>query len=101
MANAALVHFLIGVHFVWWPISKLISAISIVLTPLIRGVVFLLSPIWIVASFLLLPFIHLARGLFTVITLPFQVKWLERIEVSLDLCMFYTETEFNRRSTYT
>jgi hypothetical protein len=81
MANPVLVNSLIAVQVVWWPISKLIAALQFVLVPILRAVLFLLSPIWTVGTFLLLPFIHLAKGLYTVVTLPLQVKWLERIEV--------------------
>ncbi|KAJ4335904.1 hypothetical protein N0V87_005760 [Didymella glomerata] len=78
--DGALVKFLTVVNLVWWPISKLIATVRIVLSPILRLVVFLLSPIWIVGSFLVLPFVHLARGLYHTLTLPLQVKWLERIE---------------------
>ena len=77
----ALVNILMLVHLVWWPVSKLANAVRCILSPLLHAVLFLLSPIWIVGGFLLLPFIHLAKGLFYIITLPLQVKWLERIEV--------------------
>ena len=79
--DKALNNFISVVHVVWWPISKLLNAFRIVLSPVLHVVVFLLSPIWIVGGFLLLPFIHLAKGLFHIVTLPLQVKWLERIEV--------------------
>lgn len=77
----ALVKFLTVVHLIWWPINKLINAVRTVLSPILRLVVFFLSPIWIVGSFLVLPFVHLVRGLYRIITLPLQVKWVERIEV--------------------
>jgi hypothetical protein len=77
----ALVKSLTVVHLLWWPISKLINLVRVVLSPPLRLLVFLLSPIWIVGSFLVLPFVHLVRGLYHVVTLPLQVKWLERIEV--------------------
>jgi len=79
--DGALIKFLTVVNLVWWPISKLVNTIRIVLTPILHFVVFLLSPTWIVGSFLVLPFIHLVRGLYHIVTLPLQVKWLERIEV--------------------
>lgn len=79
--DKALGDFVFVVHLAWWPISKLINAFRIALTPVLHAAIFLLSPIWIVGGFLLLPFIHLAKGLFYIITLPLQVKWLERIEV--------------------
>ncbi|KAF3035643.1 hypothetical protein E8E11_004500 [Didymella keratinophila] len=78
--DGALIKLLTVVNLVWWPISKLINTTRIVLSPILQLVVFLLSPIWIVGSFLVLPFIHLVRGLYHVVTLPLQVKWLERIE---------------------
>lgn len=70
----------------WWPFSKCISGVQIVLTPVLRLVLVLLSPIWAVASlggFLLLPLVHLAKGLLNIVTFPLQVKWLERIEVCI------------------
>lgn len=77
----ALGNVVFAVQLVWWPISKSINAIRIVLSPVLYAIVFLLSPIWVVGSFLLLPFIHLAKGIYHIVTLPLQVKWLERIEV--------------------
>lgn len=77
----ALVKFLTVVNLVWWPISKLINTVRILLSPVVRLAVFLLSPIWIVGSFLVLPFVHLLKGLYHILTLPLQVKWLERFEV--------------------
>lgn len=79
--DAALVDFLAVAQLAWWPISKCIFAVQVVLSLLLHVVIRLLSPFWIVGSFLLLPFVHLARGLFHVVTFPLQVKWLERIEV--------------------
>ncbi|KAJ4982670.1 hypothetical protein SVAN01_11843 [Stagonosporopsis vannaccii] len=78
--DKALVNTLYVVHLVWWPISKLTGAVRFLLSPVLHAAVFILSPIAIVARFLLLPFIHLAKGLFYLVTLPLQVKWLERIE---------------------
>ncbi|KAF2630366.1 hypothetical protein BU25DRAFT_256988 [Macroventuria anomochaeta] len=78
--DKALVNFLTVVQLVWWPLRKLTNAIRFIVSPVLHAVVFILSPIWIVGSFMLLPFIHLAKGLFHIITLPLQVKWLERIE---------------------
>ncbi|KAJ4405454.1 hypothetical protein N0V91_005194 [Didymella pomorum] len=78
--DGALVKFLTVVNLVWWPISKLINTIQSILSPILRLVVLLFSPIWIVGSFLVLPFVHLVKGLYHVITLPLTVKWLERIE---------------------
>lgn len=79
--DGALVKFLTVVNLVWWPIGKLINTIQSILSPILRLVVLLFSPIWIVGSFLVLPFVHLVKGLYHVITLPLTVKWLERIEV--------------------
>src|SRR5690242_14359493 len=80
--DKAIVNTLAVVQWLWWPISKLIGALRFLLSPVLHAVLFILSPIAIVAGFLLLPFIHLAKGLFYLVTLPLQVKWLERIEVS-------------------
>ena len=74
-------NFFVFVQVIWWPISKLTNTFRIILSPVLHVVIFLLSPIWIVGGFLLLPFIHLTKGLFNIVTLPLQVKWLERIEV--------------------
>lgn len=74
-------NFFIAVQLVWWPFSKLLNAVRVLLSPFFYTIVFLVSPIWIVGTFLLLPFVHLAKGLFHIITVPLQVKWLERIEV--------------------
>jgi hypothetical protein len=57
-------------RIVWWPVSKLVS-IAIVL----------LAPFYNVFTFILLPFIHLGGAVIRVISIPFTVKWLERIEV--------------------
>lgn len=77
----ALVKFLTVVHLIWWPISKLINTVRILLSPVLRLVIVLLSPIRIVGGFLLLPFVHLVKALYNTVTIPLQVKWLERIEV--------------------
>ena len=53
-----------------WPISKLINATII-----------LLVPFYNVITFILLPFIHLGGAVIRVLSIPFTVKWLERIEV--------------------
>lgn len=75
------VTFLTVVQWVWWPISKLAGAVLFLLAAVLHLVLVLVSPITTVGGFLLLPFIHLAKGLFYVVTLPLQVQWLERIEV--------------------
>lgn len=79
--DKVLVNLLTLAHIIWWPISKLINAFRAILLPVARAVIFLLSPIWLVGNFLLLPFIHLAKALYHIVTFPLQVKWLERIEV--------------------
>ncbi|OSS43667.1 hypothetical protein B5807_11561 [Epicoccum nigrum] len=78
--DAALVDFLAVARLAWWPISRCIFAVRVVLSLLLNIINRLLSPFWIVGSFLLLPFTHLAKGLFHVVTFPLQAKWLERIE---------------------
>ncbi|KZM19505.1 uncharacterized protein EKO05_0003004 [Ascochyta rabiei] len=78
--DTARVNVSILVQLVSWPTTKLIHALRFLLSPLLHAIVFVLSPIWILARFLLLPFLHLAKRLFHVITLPLQLKWLERIE---------------------
>lgn len=61
---------LVSLYIIWWPFSKLLN-----------GIVLLLTPVWTLVSFILLPFTHLAQTFFTVMTFPFSVQWLERIEV--------------------
>ncbi|KAJ5061429.1 hypothetical protein J3E72DRAFT_242011 [Bipolaris maydis] len=53
----------------WWPVAKLITLALI-----------LLRPFYLLVSFALLPFVHLAHAIFQVVSLPFTVKWLEQIE---------------------
>ena len=54
----------------WWPMSKLLSVFALVL-----------SPFWAVLQFVLLPVIYLARAIFAVLSFPFKLNILERIEV--------------------
>jgi hypothetical protein len=61
---------LVSLFIIVWPITKLFHVI-----------LFLLAPIWTLVSFILLPFNHLAQTIYSIVTLPFSVKWLERIEV--------------------
>ncbi|KAI4678911.1 uncharacterized protein J4E88_006199 [Alternaria novae-zelandiae] len=56
-------------HVIWFPINKLINL-----------VVILLLPFYNVITFVLLPFIHLGQSIIRVLSIPFSVKWLERIE---------------------
>ena len=55
---------------IWFPISKAINLVII-----------LLLPFYNVITFFLLPFIHLGQAIIRVLSIPFSVKWLERIEV--------------------
>jgi hypothetical protein len=57
-------------HVIWFPINKLINL-----------VVILLLPFYKVITFVLLPFIHLGQSIIRVLSIPFSVKCLERIEV--------------------
>ncbi|KAF1947134.1 hypothetical protein EJ02DRAFT_450099 [Clathrospora elynae] len=68
MASAVTIVFII-LHLIWWPISKLITII-----------IALLSPFYTVLGFILLPFIHLGHTIIRLISLPFSVKWVERVE---------------------
>ncbi|CAN9396834.1 unnamed protein product [Alternaria alternata] len=54
---------------IWFPISKAINLVII-----------LLLPFYNVITFFLLPFIHLGQAVIRVLSIPFSVKWLERIE---------------------
>lgn len=54
----------------WWPTSKLLSVFALVL-----------SPFWAVLQFVLLPVIYLAHAVYAVLSLPFKLNILERIEV--------------------
>ncbi|OAL02731.1 hypothetical protein IQ06DRAFT_217203 [Phaeosphaeriaceae sp. SRC1lsM3a] len=56
-------------YAVWWPVDKLL-----------KGIVLVLAPIWTFVSFILLPFIHLAQTITSILTFPFRGAWLERIE---------------------
>jgi hypothetical protein len=55
---------------IWWPINKLLHIALFVLTPL-----------WRLASFIVLPFIHIGHTVINIITIPFGGRWLDRIEV--------------------
>jgi hypothetical protein len=63
-------------YIIWWPIRQIL-----------KSVVFLLTPLWTLASFILLPFAHLARTIFNIITFPFSVQWLDRIEARIDFTL--------------
>ncbi|KAI8940791.1 hypothetical protein NX059_002055 [Plenodomus lindquistii] len=56
-------------HTIWWPISKLIASL-----------VFVLAPICRVGYFAILPFIYLGQVIVSILTFPFSVTWLDRIE---------------------
>jgi hypothetical protein len=101
--DVSLIDFLAVARLAWWPISKCIFAVQAVLLLLLNVIIRLLSPFWIVGSFLLLPFVHLAKGLFHVVTFPLQVKWLERIEVcaSVDRQRLITILKASRHCTST
>jgi hypothetical protein len=71
MPDALAIVFLVS-HIVLWPLVKLANV-----------VISILSPICTLAAFLLLPFIHLAHVFAAIVAFPFQVKWLERIEVTM------------------
>lgn len=60
----------IVIRVLWWPISKLLALL-----------LFILSPIYRVATFILLPFMHVGQTIINILSFPFSVKWLERIEV--------------------
>jgi hypothetical protein len=81
MANVRAI-LLVSLYVIWWPFSKLF-----------KGIALLLAPIWTLASFILLPFIHLAHTLINIITFPFSVQWLERIEVMIDILDFRKVTD--------
>lgn len=66
--QALTIIFLVG-HILWSPVSTLIASLT-----------FLLAPFYRVTVFLLLPFTHAAHVLTNVLSFPFTVKWLERIE---------------------
>lgn len=51
------------------------------LTTSINALVVLLRPLYALTIFALLPFVHLAHAAIAIIALPFNVKWLEQIEV--------------------
>ncbi|KAF1974646.1 hypothetical protein BU23DRAFT_97116 [Bimuria novae-zelandiae CBS 107.79] len=55
--------------YLWWPTSKLLSAIA-----------FALSPFWALAQFVFLPVAYLAEGIYAILSFPFRLHILERIE---------------------
>lgn len=59
------------VRLLWWPMRQLLYAILVIL-----------SPFYHLANFLLLPFVRLGQTIVSILSFPFSVKWLERIEVS-------------------
>lgn len=61
-------------HIIWWPVSKFINAVII-----------LLLPFYNITTFALLPFIHLGQAIIKILSIPFSVKWLEQIEVKQEL----------------
>lgn len=61
---------LVLLYLIWWPINKLL-----------RSVVYILTPLWTLVSFILLPFNYLAQITIKIITFPFSAQWLDRIEV--------------------
>ncbi|KAH9860106.1 hypothetical protein IAQ61_011890 [Plenodomus lingam] len=65
----ALTIFFLALHLIWWPISRLFASLA-----------FLLAPFYRVAFFLLLPFIHAAHVLVNILSIPFSLAWLQRIE---------------------
>lgn len=70
----ALTIFFLALHLIWWPISRLFASLA-----------FLLAPFYRVAFFLLLPLIHAAHVLVNILSIPFSLAWLQRIEVRM-LC---------------
>jgi hypothetical protein len=61
---------LVLLYLVWWPVNKLF-----------RSAIFVLTPIWTLVGFILLPFVHLVQTIINIITYPFSTQWLDRIEV--------------------
>jgi hypothetical protein len=57
-------------YLLWLPIHKIINLAII-----------LLRPFYNVITFVLLPFIHLGQAIVGVLSIPFSIRWLERIEV--------------------
>jgi hypothetical protein len=65
-------------YCLWWPTRKILSAIS-----------FVLSPIWALAHFVFLPVTYLLQAIYAVVSLPFRLHLLERMEVR---GLFYSMT---------
>jgi hypothetical protein len=80
---------LVSLYAIWWPFSKLFKGI-------VLSIVFLLTPVWRLVSFILLPFIHVAQTICNIITYPFSVQWLDRIEV---LDSIYVQREVTLKSS--
>jgi hypothetical protein len=84
---------LVSLYAISWPFSRLFKGI-------VFSIVFLLTPVWRLVSFILLPFIHVAQTIFSIITYPFSVQWLDRIEV-LDSVYVQTEAMLTSSRHYT
>ncbi|KAK7180839.1 uncharacterized protein CC84DRAFT_722455 [Paraphaeosphaeria sporulosa] len=56
-------------YCLWLPTSKILSAI-----------IFILSPFWALAQFILLPAVYLLKSIYAVVSFPFRLHLLERIE---------------------
>jgi hypothetical protein len=72
-------------RIIWWPITKLINLTII-----------LLIPFYNILAFIVLPLIHLEGAILRVLSLPFTVKWLERIEVNHKPILCRCTTRFER-----
>jgi hypothetical protein len=57
-------------YCLWLPTSKILSAVS-----------FVLSPFWALAQFTFLPVAYLLQTIYAVVSFPFRLHLLERIEV--------------------
>jgi hypothetical protein len=57
-------------YYLWWPTSKILYAIQVVL-----------SPFWAILQFIFLPVTFLLRAILTVFLFPFRLHILERVEV--------------------
>lgn len=80
MAGALTIFFVI-VRVIFLPI---VACVNLVL--------YLLSPIWTLGTFILLPLLHFSHAIITILTFPFRMHLLDRIEVCNNMPSFTLPT---------
>lgn len=61
-------------------ISRLLFVLTWPFVKLARGVALLLSPVWTVAQFILLPLTVVVQAVLSILLFPFRLNWLDRFE---------------------